>query len=397
LKKTVFLSPAGFTCLGVNTGLRLSRPDTGIIISEKPMTAAGVFSQNLFRSLSLDRSISLIKKPVRVQIVFSGNANACTGQKAVSAMNIISRTAGTLLNCRPEEILLSFTGVIGRTFPADAISANLQKILSSPPEQIKKQSAGFPRAIMTTDLSEKISCCRIFRGKHSVVVSGCAKGSGMIYPNMATMLAYILTDAAVEKKYLDSLVKDIAVSVFNRISVDGDTSTNDSFLVFANGCSGRPVASYSEKKVFEKALHDTALQLARAIVADGEGATKFITICAEKVSSVKDAEKIVRAIANSSLVKTTIFGADPNWGRIICAAGNSGAIFNPAKVSLFLNNRLVFKNLSSVPGALPRVKKSFSGKNIEIRITINNGRENAHFFTCDFSYEYIKINADYTT
>ncbi|MFC1504307.1 bifunctional glutamate N-acetyltransferase/amino-acid acetyltransferase ArgJ [Spirochaetota bacterium] len=388
--------PRGFMAAGIHAGIKKQGPDAAILFSDTPFCASGAFSQNLFRSLSVDLCIKNIQNPIRALLVFSGNANACTGKGGEETIAAVAAETAKLLSCKEQNILQSYTGVIGKPFPAAKVAGQLEKLINT----ARDKSSAFPfaRSIMTTDLAEKKIACEIMTAEGAVRIAGVAKGSGMIYPQMATMLAYITTDALLDKQYQDSLIKRVTGSTFNRISVDGDSSTNDSFMLFSSREQDAiRINTPEKKKIFEAAVQQIALDLAKAMVRDGEGATKLITIHVKSAASEQAAGAICRSIANSLLVKTAIYGADPNWGRIIAAVGNAGVKLSPLKTELFIGPFLIFKNMGYIDTHSKQIRKLFRKKELEITVDLHSGAHSATFWTCDISHEYVTINAEYTT
>jgi len=301
------------------------------------------------------------------------------------------------LSISPKEILMASTGVIGVPLPS-------KKIIKAIPTLSKKlSSTGWihsAEAIMTTDLVAKSKSINFKLGKHIITLGGIAKGSGMIHPNMATMLSFIATDATIGKKTLKRALKEAVNSTFNRITVDGDTSTNDMVLIFANGKAGNASIQVgsSAYRIFVNKLTELCLDLACKIILDGEGATKFVTIRVQGAKTKTHAHRIAVSVATSSLVKTALFGQDPNWGRIIAAVGYAGVPVNPNKVKILLNSSLLFENGAPKRGASQSaLRKKMKSKNIIIVIELNSGRYSDIVYTCDLSYDYVRINADYTT
>jgi glutamate N-acetyltransferase/amino-acid N-acetyltransferase len=374
----------GFKTAAIASGIKAGGAlDLALIYSEKPATAAAVFTQNTFIAAPLIVSKEHLEQTghkARAILVNSGNANAATGEAGIQAARACVDALAAQIGCPSKEILVSSTGVIGRPFPVQTIRASVPKLVASLlPTNIEMLARG----IMTTDTVPKIAAAEV----GSAHIAGVAKGAGMIHPDMATMLSFIMTDA--EMSYPD-LIEALQYAVhrsFNSISVDGDTSTNDMVVVLANGGSGirPPAADFRDK------LTDVCTQLAKAIVRDGEGASKFVEIIIEGAPNEKAAHKIGREIARSPLVKTAIYGADPNWGRIVGAIGNSGVPLKSLKVDIYIGGVPISDS------TLDQARQKLSGKEVEIRVVLDSGDASARVWTCDLTEGYIRINADYTT
>ncbi|MBT3515804.1 MAG: bifunctional glutamate N-acetyltransferase/amino-acid acetyltransferase ArgJ [Nitrospina sp.] len=390
----------GFTTAGIFCGIKTNKQkDLALIFSEEPSVAAGVFTSNKVVSPTITWCQKSLKssKTFRAILVNSGNANACTGPKGIEDCKSLASNFSKKLSIDPKEILIASTGVIGIPLPKN-------KIIKAIPALTEKLSpAGWVQsaeAIMTTDLSPKLKSSSFYIGKHKITMGGIAKGSGMIHPNMATMLAFIVTDAVIDKKTLSLALKEANHRTFNRITVDGDTSTNDMALLLANGKAENTnirVGSSAYNKFVEK-LTALCLYLAHKIVLDGEGATKFVTIKVQGAKVKTHAYRIAQSVATSTLVKTALFGQDPNWGRIFAAVGNAEAPFNPDKVRISLNSSVLFDNGVPAKGASqPVLRKKMKSKNISIIIDLKSGIHSDEVYTCDLSYDYVRINAEYTT
>ncbi len=366
-----------------------------MLVSDTPAVAAGLFTRNRVPAAPVTwcRNILRKSKTVRAIIVNSGCANAYTGPRGMADCRKITRSLSAVLNIPQSEVLIASTGTIGRVLPADKVVAALPGIKG------KLSSKGWidsAQAIMTTDLTMKTA--RASYGK--IVVGGIAKGSGMIHPNMATMLGFVFTNAAVEPEALDSALREANDRSFNSITVDGDCSTNDSLICLANGQAKNDLIRKNSPgyRPFVDTLTEVCKQLAIEIVKDGEGATKFVTIRVEGARSRKNAQKVAFSIATSNLVKTALFGEDPNWGRIVCAVGNAGVPIKPNHIDITLNTMPLVKNGAPVPTASMReLQKKMKSSSILIVVGLHCGTEHAEVYTCDLSYNYVKINAEYTT
>ncbi|MDH5638788.1 MAG: bifunctional glutamate N-acetyltransferase/amino-acid acetyltransferase ArgJ [Nitrospinota bacterium] len=392
-------APAGFSAGGIHCGVKKTEdPDLAMIVSETEASAAGVFTTNLVKGAPVILSMEHIKKGhIKGIVVNSGNSNVMTPTAASDAM-AMAQTAGDALCAPANRVLVASTGVIGRSMPIGRITTGIKK-LSRSLSQVGGAEAA--RAIMTTDTFAKEAQTTAIVGGKKVTVGGVAKGSGMIHPNMATMLAFITTDAAVTPSALRGMTRRVNEVSFNNITVDGDTSTSDMFITMANGASGaRRITSASGKdfKILLGAMTKVARELAQMVARDGEGASRFITVRVTGARNPREARMAAMAVAKSSLVKTAVFGQDPNWGRALCALGYSGAIFDPAKAKLSICGMMVFnKGLAVIGGSLSRLKKKLANKEIEISADLGSGAGSAEVWTCDLTYEYIRINAEYTT
>jgi len=327
-------------------------------------------------------------------IINSGNANACVGEEGYKNAKEIAKHASELLECSPEEILVGSTGVIGIPLNMEAVLAGIDEAVSGMEPEGGHDAV---EAIMTTDTIPKEIAVEFEIQGVKVVIGGMAKGSGMIHPNMATMIGIITTDVNISRKLLEKALKDVVKHTFNRISVDGDTSVCDMVLALANGLADNPgiVIEDRDYDEFKKALEFVCTYLARLIAKDGEGATKLIEVVAEGASSEDDAYKVVNAVAKSPLVKTAIFGEDANWGRIITAVGYSGADIDPLKIDINIGDVAVCRNGAAVPFDEEEASKVLAQDEIKIYINLNNGDFSDRMWTCDFSYDYIKINGSY--
>lgn len=393
--------PKGFAFSATHCGLKKSKLDLALLVSESPAAAAAVFTTNRVQAAPVLLCREHLKKSrgkVRAIIVNSGNANCCTGPQGIAASRATAAALARALRCPAEEILVCSTGVIGATL-------RVEKILHSIPALTLARGAEpsafeqVARAIMTTDTRPKwaSATCRI--GGRQVRVLGCAKGSGMIHPNMATMLSYVLTDAAISPTLLSRALREVTGPTFNSITVDGDSSTNDTLAILANGESGaRKIASRDRDYVkFVSALRNVCESLALAIVEDGEGARRVIEIEVRGAQSDRAAEQIARTIANSSLVKTAFAGADPNWGRILAAAGRSGVDFDFERVDIRLAGIPVCRRGHEHPFDERIAHEKMLAKRVPIVVDLRSGKGRARMWTCDFTQEYVHINASYRT
>ena len=376
---------------------RDQRDDLCVIHSAHPCDTGGVFTTNKVKSATvvIDQ-LHLQRNRVQAVTINSGNANACTGAQGFRDALLMAKLSADRLDLDPDQVLVSSTGVIGRYLPMDAIKPGIAEACGNLSAQSGEAAA---RAIMTTDTVPKTAQAEVDLGGRTVRIGGMCKGSGMIHPNMATMLAYITTDAAVEPGLMTKLVRSVADRSFNQVTVDGDSSTNDSFLILANGAAGNdPVRADSvEAEQLEAGLVLVAQELARAIARDGEGATKLITVRVLDATSDQDAREAARAVASSSLVKTAVHGGDPNWGRVVCALGYSGAELALDRLHLTVGGLVVFERGAGVDVDLAAVRRAFEQPEIEIVANLGLGEGRSEAWGCDLSEEYVRINADYTT
>jgi glutamate N-acetyltransferase/amino-acid N-acetyltransferase len=373
------------------------KTDLCVIQSERTCDTGGVFTTNKVKSASvvIDK-LHLQHNRVQALVINSGNANACTGAQGFKDALLMAKLTADRLDLDPDQVLVSSTGVIGRYMPMDAVKVGIAGACSDLDAGHGEDAA---RAIMTTDTVPKTAQLDLELGGKAVRVGGMSKGSGMIHPNMATMLAYITTDAAVEPGLMATMVRSVADRSFNQVTVDGDSSTNDTFLLLANGAAGNtPVrAGSADAEALERAVLEVAQHLARAIARDGEGATKLMTVRVLDAASVEEGRMAARAVASSSLVKTAIHGGDPNWGRIVCALGYSGAELAIDRLHLSIGGVAVFERGAGVEVDLAAVRRIFEQPEIEIVATLGVGDGSAEAWGCDLSEEYVRINADYTT
>ena len=403
MKKTIFsrgFQVPGFATAGISCGIKTNKEkDLALIISQEPSIAAGVFTSNKVVSPTVIwcRKILKSSKAFRAILVNSGNANACTGPRGMSDCESLASELSHELSISSKEVFIASTGIIGVPLPKEKIIKALPNIVSKLSPTGWGNSA---KAIMTTDLSTKLTSSSFYIGKDKVTLGGIAKGSGMIHPNMATMLAFIATDANIDKKTLNYALKEANNQTFNRITVDGDTSTNDMAIILANGQAKNKkikTGSLAYQKFTEK-LTELCLYLAKKIVMDGEGATKFVTIQVQGAKTKNNAHQIAQTVATSSLVKTALFGEDPNWGRIIAAVGNAGVSIHLETIQILLNGSVLFKNgIPTNAASQSTLRKKMKNKNISICIKLNRGIFSDQVYTCDLSYDYVRINAEYTT
>ena len=384
----------GYRYAGVVSGLRTEpdRRDVAVIVSDTPAAAAGVYTQNRVCAAPVQVSRARTPRPdARAIVVCSGNANACTGEQGLADARRMTELVARELGCSPEQVLVASTGVIGRPLPMPVLEAGV-------PKATREAAAGrealsnAAHAILTTDTGIKLAT----RQHAGFTVTGFAKGAAMIGPNMATMLGFVLTDAAVAPADLHRILKVAAEQSFNSISVEGHTSTNDTVFLLANG-SGPPLAG-AELEAFAVEVRHVCVELARKIIIDAEGAEHLITIEVEGCRTDAEAKQIAKTIAESALVKTAVFGADPNWGRVVSAAGYSGVQFEERDLSLWMGDMPLYRAGTPLPfdaSAASSYLKHNREVHFKLRFTLGAGR--CTFYTSDLTYEYVKQNADYTT
>ena len=388
-----------FKAAGVSCGIKKNnKKDLAIIYSTLPAIAAGVFTTNKVFSPSVQICRENILSPVtRAIVVNSGNANACVGSQGyLDAKKIIQLTAKKL-EIATEEVLIASTGVIGEPLPMDKIEGGISNLVKG---LDKNSSDDAAEGILTTDTFTKSVAVEVNINGTRVRIGGIAKGAGMIHPDMATMLAFIVTDAVIEKNILLKFLKESTDSSFNMITIDGDTSTNDTVIILANKSAKNEIITEASpsSKIFLQALNFVTSKLARMIVKDGEGATKIIEVNVKGGKAIHDAKAIAFAIAQSNLVKTAFFGEDANWGRIIAAAGTAGVSFEPDKIDIFFGQVQVVKN-GIYCGARreKEINDIIKKRDIALMVDLNSGDEEARVLTCDLSFDYVKINAEYRT
>ncbi|MGE5558848.1 MAG: bifunctional glutamate N-acetyltransferase/amino-acid acetyltransferase ArgJ [Bacillota bacterium] len=391
-------APAGFKATGVHCGLKKAgHPDLALIVSEPPAAGAGVFTTNQVKAapVLLDMEHLRKQKGTAAVLINSGNANACTGETGMRNALASAQTVAEKLGLAPEEVLVASTGVIGVPLPLGKILKGIDAAIKS----LAKENGGMAAAaIMTTDLTLKEAAVELAIEGKKVVIGGMAKGSGMIHPNMATMLAFVTSDAAVAKPVLQKAVESAVRKTFNCITVDGDTSTNDTLLVLANGCAGNETIDAVDSPAYRQfyaGLEEVCRILAKAMAADGEGATKLIEIRVEGALDDEDARLIGRTVAVSKLVKTAVFGEDANWGRILAAAGYSGCRTRVTDADIYLGDLQVCAAGGGIRFDEAKAKKILGRKEVVITIRLKPGAGSSVIWTCDLTYDYIKINASY--
>jgi len=392
--------PQGFRASGVYSGVKrnTSRLDLSLIVSDRPAVASGVYTQNIVCGAPVELNRQRTPSDsIRAVVINSGVANACTGAQGMrDALEMAAQTA-TACDLKEDQVLVMSTGIIGELLPMTKIVPGIQaaaEVLGDTEESLINAARG----MMTTDTTHKVRSREIELSGGPVRVTGMAKGAAMIGPNMATMLAVILTDAALSVEDARAGLRDAADESFNCISVDGHTSTSDTVLLLANGAAGGPVLSGGDLSKFQATLVEVCEDLAQSIPADGEGATHLVTVEVHGCKDRKDAVKIAKTIADSPLVKTAVAGADPNWGRIVSAAGYAGIAFDPTKVSLLINGMLLYEHGVPVKFDAAAVSTSIKAdRDTGIVLLLDEGTASARFWTTDLTAEYVRLNADYHT
>jgi len=391
---SVIICP-GFKASGVASGLKKKgQKDLGLIYSEVPATVAGLFTKNRVKAAPVLLDMELIKSGVcQAVIVNSGNANCCTGEQGMHDAKTMTRLAASELGISNDLVFVASTGVIGAPLPIEKIKTAVPDLVQSlQPEGI----ADLARSIMTTDTVPKmVSSQAVVEGK-TFTVTGVAKGAGMIRPDMATMLCFVCTDVGVSPDVLKETLVKAADRSFNRITIDGDTSTNDTVMIMANGLSGAVIQSVAHKNIFQKVLDQILLDLAKQLVRDGEGVTKLVEIIVRGAVSHSDARKVADTVAHSPLVKTSFFGEDANWGRILGAVGRADAKVDPNKIDVYFDNvQMVKGGMGCGKAVEAEATKVLSKPGFVVIIDLNMGRGSDLMYTCDFSVDYVRINADY--
>ncbi len=397
----------GFMASGVHAGLKRFKKDMAAIVSLVPCTAAGTYTTNKVKAAPVlwDSAITSGEGTVSAVIVNSGNANACTGERGLEDCRLIAKKACDDLffkgfHVKPENILFCSTGVIGVPMPMGKIGPGVDALIENLSSALEAGSDA-AESICTTDTYRKEIAVSFKIGDKEIHIGGMAKGAGMIHPNMATTLSFITTDALIEKKTLQTMLGESVEDTFNMISVDGDTSTNDTCLVLANGEAGNEMitSGTAEAETFKEALEFVLGHLAKELVRDGEGATRFMEVKVEGAKDKKNAKILARSVVSSSLFKAALFGADANWGRVLCAMGYSGADFDPSLVDLNFSSAQgvvsVLEAGTPVPFSEEKAKVVLSEKEVKILAVCHQGEGNATAWGCDLTYDYVKINGDY--
>ncbi len=394
----------GFRAVGVTCGLKLSgQPDLALVLADQPCAAAAVFTTNAFKAAPVLYDMALMQKiggKIQAVVINAGNANAVTGEQGLQDAEDMARLTERACGLARDRVFVMSTGVIGHKMPMDKIERGVRLAAQTIKTEAGQQGRLAMQAIMTTDTVPKEAFGQTTIGEQIVSLGGMAKGSGMIHPNLATMLAVLVTDAVIEPEVLAAALTRAVARSFNRVTVDGDTSTNDTVLLLASGLAGHPAITIPspEFETFVRALTDLCTELAKAIARDGEGATKLVEITVCGAATEAEAETAAKTVATSPLMKTALFGNDPNWGRALAAIGRSGVRVNPARVSLRLGDFQLVKQGEPLDFDATAASDWLAGSN-EVRMVadLGMGEAAATVWTCDLSYKYVEINAEYHT
>lgn len=388
----------GFRAAGIHAGIKAQAKDLALIVSDERASAAGVFTRSTVVGAPVEVSRARVKRGVaRAVVVNSGCSNVAMGARGIRDAHTMARIAAKAIGCEESEVLIASTGVIGQPLPLDVLARGIPQAVTALSEDGMGEAA---EAIRTTDTFAKLASTTLVLGGEKITLQGIAKGAGMIEPNMATMLAFLTTDAKIAPALLRAMLRRVADATFNRLSVDGETSTSDSVMLLASGRSMRTGlrAGSRDAARFEAALQAVCEDLVRQLARDGEGATKLVLVDVRGARSARDADRAARRIGNSMLVKTAIFGGDPNWGRILQTIGAARIAWHPERTKILLGGVPVFiRGRSAGPAARQRAEIALKAEEIEIRVDLGRGPGQARLFTCDLTYEYIRVNADYTT
>ncbi|WP_214785637.1 bifunctional glutamate N-acetyltransferase/amino-acid acetyltransferase ArgJ [Exiguobacterium sp. s183] len=398
-KKPGIVSPKGFQACGIHAGLKRKRKDLALLVCERPASAAAVYTTNHFQAAPIQvtkASLAESNGYLRAVLINSGNANACTGEQGLTDAYTMRDVTATQLGVKPEEVAVASTGVIGQPLPMTPLVNGIGHLQ---PTDAWEGGQAFAEAILTTDTGTKQTSVQYEEGEVTVTIAGVAKGSGMIHPNMATMLGFVTTDAVISPELLQQTLKKSVDASFNNITVDGDSSTNDMVLVMASGALEMEEIKEgtSAHEAFQQALTEVCLDLAKAIAKDGEGATKLIEVNVSGAISDQEARTIAKQIVGSSLVKTAVYGQDANWGRVIAAIGAVPFPVNVGAIDLHIGSQLVLQNSTPVWFDETYATEEMSRDVVTITVDLNDGEGNGQAYGCDLTYDYVKINASYRT
>lgn len=386
-------APRGFRAAGVRCGVKSQGRDIALIVSEAPASVAGMFTTNRASAPCVRYSRHVVETgTARAIVVNSGNANAATGEEGFVDNVRMAQKVAQLLQCSPAQVVTASTGIIGHRLPLEKIEAGIEAAILELSESGGHAAA---EAIMTTDTAPKAEALSLHLPDGEVRIGGIAKGAGMIAPNMATMLCFLTTDAQISAPALQQVLKDAVERSFHCLTIDGDTSTNDMVVILANGHSGVDVHRYLDD--FQQALEMLCVRLAQRIARDGEGATKLVEVEVRGAGTFTNARKVGKTVAESPLVKTALFGNDPNWGRILAAIGRSGVEFDPDRTQIALQGTLVYSDGKPTAFDARALHESLKADTVQIAIDLQRGTEHATVWTCDLSYDYVRINAEYHT
>ncbi len=392
------VTPKGFMATGISVGLKKEKKDMGVIVCDVPANCGAVYTKNQLQAAPVQVTKESITAEGKLQaiVVNSGNANACTGIQGVQDAYEMRALAAKQFHIKEQHIAVASTGVIGVPLPMGVIRDGISSFV---PTKDKEKANSFYEAILTTDLVTKQSCYQFTIEGKEVTIAGAAKGSGMIHPNMATMLSFITTDVNIKQDALQLALSQITNHTFNQITVDGDTSTNDMVIAMASGLSGTTIidVNHAEWEKFMCALQKVCEELAKQIAKDGEGATKLVEVNVYGARTVEEGNKVAKQIVGSSLVKTAMYGEDANWGRIISAIGQSGVVIEPTAVDIAVQSISVLQNSEPQAFSQKEMNKQLKQSEIVIAVHLHLGEEKGRAWGCDLSYEYVKINACYRT
>lgn len=393
-------SAKGFKATGNFIGIKKNKKDIALILSEKPCIASGCFTTNKVKAAPILWDMQNINNNICGIVINSGNANACTGKQGFDNTKTTAEVFAELANINAEQVLVCSTGVIGVNLPMEILTKGINSIFNDLSDTFEAGKLA-SEAIMTTDTFAKTVCVEIELKGKKITIGGMAKGSGMINPNMATMLSFVTTDACISKEMLDKALQECVLDTYNMICVDGDTSTNDTIIVLANGVSENEIIKScdADYEIFKDALFYVNKKLAMDVARDGEGATKFMEVTATGVKTKNDARKLVNSVVSSNLFKAALFGQDANWGRALCAMGYSEADFDPNKVTIVFRSNsgeiTLMDNGNPIVFNEEKASKILSQHDIYIDIKLNEGNASATAWGCDLTYDYVKINGDY--
>jgi glutamate N-acetyltransferase / amino-acid N-acetyltransferase len=392
------VTPKGFKAAGVHAGLRYAKKDLGVIVCDVPASCAAVYTQNHFQAapLKVTQQSIAVEQKLQAVVVNSACANACTGERGLKDAYEMRELCAQQFGIASHLVAVASTGVIGEFMPMEKIREGMKKL---EPGGLPENAEAFQTAILTTDTVMKKACYQTTIDGKTVTIGGAAKGSGMIHPNMATMLAFVTTDANISSPVLQEALRSITDASFNQITVDGDTSTNDMVIVMASGLAGNKelTPDHPDWENFYEALKKTCEDLAKQIAKDGEGATKLIEVRVNGAKTDEDAKKVAKQIVGSNLVKTAVYGADANWGRIICAIGYADAMVNPDNVDISMGPIVMLKGSEPQPFSEEEASAYLQNDEIVIEVDLHLGDGTGVAWGCDLTYDYVKINASYRT
>lgn len=394
--------PKGFKAAGMYAGLKKKRKDMALVYSVIPAKGAGTFTTNIVKAAPVKWDIKLNRESENIQavVINSGIANACTGQEGIKNNYLMAKAVADNLKIPPESVFTASTGVIGRQLPINLILNSIPKLVEEL-DDTKEAGTVAAEAIMTTDTYVKECAVTFSLNGYSVTIGGMAKGSGMIHPNMATLIGVLTTDVSISREMLQEALSENVKSTFNMISVDRDTSTNDTLVILANGLAGNTMITEKNDDyyTFCKALNMVMTKLSKMIAADGEGATKLLEVTVKGASTWKNAAALSKSVVSSNLVKAALFGSDANWGRILCALGYSGGEFDPDKVDVFIESEngslKLVENGTAADYSEEKAADILSAKEVKVSVDLKQGSALAVAWGCDLTYDYVKVNADY--